>query len=137
MRLGLGLAVLGVLAAAPALAEGCRPTREIRFAPRASSAVAAATLGRGEVACFFLAARAGQRLEAGLDSAERNAVLQIYQPGWRLSPEGAPVGHTRPGGGAGEDATLFAGPVPVAGRYLVVVGATRGGVTFSLHLAVR
>ncbi len=124
-----------LLAASPALAEGCRP-ENLRFAPGTSGAVVEGGLVRTEFACYALTARAGQRLEASVTSAENNAVFQIYAPGWRMRDNMA-EGPTLPGAGEGEDTMRFAGTLPANGRYLVVVGGTRGNTAYRLRVTIK
>jgi hypothetical protein len=134
MRVILLLGLL--LAATPAPAWTCR-VEEFRFAPGRSGGEVKGGVARGENACYAFTARAGQQLEAELASAEGNAVMQIYVPGWRPIAPGTPSGTPLPGTGPGHDARSFAGPLPAHGRYLVVVGSTRGGSDFTLKLGIR
>lgn len=132
----LRLTLCCLLLAGPALAEGCR-RETLRFPPGSSGTTVAGAVIRGEFACYALGARAGQRLEASLASAEGNAAFQIYAPGWRLVPGNLPEGATLPGAGEGEDATRFVGPLPADGQYLLVVGGTRGNAAYRLALTIR
>ena len=128
-----------LLGAGPAFAQAlCGQPREIRFNPGTTSAVLPGGVPRGSIDCYAFGARAGQRLEVSIGSVENNAVFQIYLPGWRetaaLGPEGSPA---LPGVGPGRDATRFAGTLPSTGRYLLVVGNTRGGSSYRVQLSIR
>ena len=75
-------------ASGPALAQsgGCGDIRDFRFAPGASAGEVRGGVPRGGIDCYAIGMRAGQRLDAGITSVERNAVFQIYLPGWRDTP---------------------------------------------------
>lgn len=136
MRLAL-LSLALLLGAAPALAAGCGTPQELRFAPGTSSATVAGAIVRGDRACYAFTARAGQRVEAQVTSVEDNAVFQLYAPGWRIARDGGADGGTLPGAGEGQDATRFTGPLPANGRYLVVLGGTRGNAEFTFRLSIH
>lgn len=123
-------------------ATGDAPTPQaIAFAKGASGAVVEGGAARGEQRYYTLPARKGQALEVEVTATEDNAVLQIYEPGWRLGRDGDGVvdvaGRSLPGAGAGDDAKRWTGRLPRSGPYLLVVGATRGGAAFTLRVDVR
>lgn len=121
---------------APGVAGACGRPGAISFPRGASGAELQGGVARGETACWTLQARAGQTLEATVASLENNAVFQIYAPGWKVTRDSL-EGTALPGAGDGDDATRFTGPLPATGRYLIVVGTTRGGADYRLRLGVR
>ncbi len=126
-----------LLAATPALADGCGRPADLRFAPGTSSATVSGGAVRGEFACYAFSARAGQQLEVRVSAEENNAVFQAYLPGWTISSDGGPNGATLPGAGEGQDATSVSAKLPANGRYLLVVGGTRGNMSFTLRVVIR
>ena len=127
-----------LLGSAPAFAQaGCGRPTPIQFAAGASSATVEGGAPRGEISCYTITARAGQRMEVTISSVENNGVFQIYAPGWTDKPGEGPDGKPLPGVEPGTDAMRFAGVLPVSGRYLIVAGSTRGGTTFRLSVAIK
>ncbi len=127
-----------LLGTAPAFAQaGCGRPATIQFAPGASSATVEGGAPHGEISCYTVTARAGQRLEVTISSVENNGVFLIYAPGWTDKPGEGPDGKPLPGVGPGTDAMRFAGVLPASGRYLIVAGSTRGGTTFTLRVAIK
>lgn len=137
-RIARAAAAAALLSAAgAALAQDAVP---IRFPPGASAAVVEGAAERGGQAIYSFGARAGQRMTLRVEAVEHNAALQVYRPGATLTPDGpeGPVtGATLPGTEPGRDASGWSGRLPETGTYLVVVGPTRGGTSFRLHLAIR
>ena len=73
-------------------------------------------------------------------AVEQNAAVQVWLPGATLpadDPMGEITGETLPGAGEGQDATAWSGRLPRSGTYLVVVGPTRGGATYRLHVSIN
>ncbi|WP_270938167.1 hypothetical protein [Falsiroseomonas oryzae] len=125
-----------LLLAALVLATPAAAQQEIRFARGAASAVMEGAVPRGERATYSLGARAGQTMTLRIAAPEDNAVFQIYAPGARITPDGV-AGTALKGAGEGEDARQWQGVLPADGRYLIVVGATRGNATYRLQVAIR
>jgi hypothetical protein len=124
--------------AMPALAQpGVTP---IRFAPGTSSAEVSGGVERGGRAIYALGARAGQTMRLRVTAVEHNVAVQVWLPGATLpvdDPMGEITGETLPGAGEGQDATAWSGRLPRSGTYLVVVGPTRGGATYRLHVSIN
>lgn len=133
-----GLILAGLLLAAPAGAEP--PVTPIRFAPGTSSAELSGGVERGGRAIYALGARAGQTMQLRVTAVDRNAAVQIWLPGAALpveDPMGEIRGETLPGAGEGQDATGWSGRLPRSGTYLVVIGPTRGGASFTLRVSIH
>ena len=128
------------LAAVPAIACCDKPT-PIRFAPGASAADITGGLARGDRDCFTISARTGQRMTmTQTDRGEGNIVLQLYRPPWTTapSPDGLVVrGTALRGTEEGRDATEWSGRLPATGAYLLVLGTSRGGGEYSVHMEVH
>ena len=96
---------------------------------------------RGESDQYFLTAKAGQKMEVSITSLEKNAAFTIYQPGSKAGKDADGIleikGATLKGAGEGEDATVWKGVLPSSGRYLILVGSTRGNATYKLKISVR
>jgi hypothetical protein len=134
---GATLAVLtgsGLWAASGGVAMAAEPT-EIRFERGRSAAVVEGAVARGERALFAFVARAGQRASVAVTAPENNAVMQVYPPG--SLPEAGAHRPTLPGAEDGADARNWEGNLPASGRYVIAVGAIRGGTEFRLSLAIR
>jgi len=129
-----------VLAAVPAVA-GCDKPAPIRFAPGASAADITGGIARGDRDCFTVSARTGQRMTVTqTDRDEGNIVLQLYRPPWTTvpSPDGLVVrGTALKGTEEGRDAAEWSGRLPTTGAYLLVLGTSRGGGEYSVHVEVR
>ncbi|MFC7475982.1 hypothetical protein ACFQS7_16540 [Dankookia sp. GCM10030260] len=138
-RLGLvGLLLAGLALAGPAAAEPA--VTPIRFAPGTSSGEVSGGIERGGRAIYALGARAGQTLRLRVTAVEQNAAVQIWLPGAVLpaeDPMGDITGETLPGAGEGQDASAWSGRLPRSGRYLVVVGSTRGGAAYTLRVEIH
>jgi len=90
---------------------------------------------------YYLTARAGQTIVVSIAALENNAAFAIYKPGYEVTsdPEGfiEIKGASLTKAGESDDATAWGGPLPVSGKYLIVVGGTRGNATHKLTTAIR
>lgn len=135
--LGWSLA-LALSAVGGAHAEGQRQT--IQFPKGASSTTIEGALARGDTDRYTLGARKGQTMTVEVTAEEDNAAVTIYRPGAKVKVEdGDSVveGPTLDGASEGEDATRWSGTLPASGNYLIEVGATRGGSSYRLSVAVH
>jgi len=112
--------------------------REIRFAPGHNSAMVSGAVVRGARDVYSFSARRGQMAKITVSAVESNAAITVWRPGARL---GASIdddieGTTLPGAGEGQDARRWTGSLPQTGRYVIVVGPTRGNATYQLRLGI-
>ena len=141
--LGLRLLVLGFCLTLPsvAVAGSCAAPEAVRFPAGSSRQTIESGVGRGELACWRLRAKAGQTMSVTVTSVEDNAAATIYRPDWRVRRDGDGLvsvrGQTLPAAGEGDDARTWSGPLPATGEYLVAIGAVRGGADFRLTIAIR
>lgn len=135
-----GLLLAAAFLPSAAGADGAPPeaVRELRFARGHSSVTANASVLRGERHYRRFTARAGQAARVSVSALEKNAALQVWQPGARLPTgqggeiEGTPL----PGASPDDDAQVWEGPLPESGSFLVVVGSTRGNASYKLTLTI-
>ena len=138
-------AILGLLGAVcqagHAHAADCTAPAPIRFGHGGASATVSGGIVRAEEVCWVLAARAGQTMEADVTSPDENVVFSLYRPGYSVKPasDGPDIsGPTVPGAGEQDDATAVKATLPASGRYLFVLGTTRGGGgEYKLRVSVR
>jgi hypothetical protein len=126
------------LSLACAHAEGLR--KAIQFPKGKSAATLSSAVPQGFTDRYTLVANAGQTMTVGIRSEENNAVFTIYRPGYTVKTEdGVSVvaGATLEGAGEGEDAMKWNGKLPESGKYLIDVGATRGGATYKLSVTIK
>ena len=143
-RIAAGI-ILGLLGAGVqadrAQAEGCSPPAPIRFRHGQTGASVDGGIVRAEEICYVLEGRAGQTLQAGITSPDDNVVFSLYRPGYAIRPasDGPDIsGPTVPGAGAQDDAMSVKAVLPASGRYLFVLGTTRGGGgEYRLKVSVR
>ena len=137
------VALAGVLALAPCLASaaGCASPANVRFAAGASATELEGGVPRGERDCFVLQGRNEQRLAITQPNpVDDNIVFQIYQPPWtirRTDAGWAFGGIALPGSEETRDTRAWTGALPASGRYLLVVGTSRGGGTYRLRIEIR
>jgi hypothetical protein len=110
--------------------------KEIRFNHGSTTAVVKESVIRGERDYYYLTARAGQNMEVRIRALEDNAAFTIYKPGYRIGADEI-KGETLPRAGEMDDATRWIGRLPASGRYLFVVGGTRGNATYEMTITVR
>jgi hypothetical protein len=113
---------------------------KISFAMGKSAAAIDNSVVRGEVKYYTLRARKGQRLSATITALEKNAVFQIYRPGYAFMPDQSALTTTSTflrGAGETDDAATWEGELPSTGNYLIVVGATRGNATYRLNISIH
>ncbi|MDR3553402.1 MAG: hypothetical protein P4L55_01475 [Syntrophobacteraceae bacterium] len=138
IRMMLAVLLVGVFIAGSC---GAAVVKEIRFPAGKSSIVIKQSVIRGENDQYFLSARAGQKMEVGISALEKNAAITIYLPGYRVGKDSDSIlevkGATLQGAGEGDDATGWRGVLPKSGRYLILVGPTRGNATYELKVEVR
>lgn len=135
--------VAGALAWAPcvAAAEGCAPPETVHFAPGASAAEVAGGVPRGDRDCYVLEGRKTQTLAVTQpDPADDNIVFQIYRAPWTIRRTEAGWGFgggPLPGTEETRDTRAWTGTLPASGRYLLVVGTSRGGGTYRLRIEIH
>ena len=116
-------------------------SKEVNFAQGSNSALIAGSVVRGESDQYFLTGKAGQKMEVSLSAVEQNAAFAIYQPGFKTGKDADGVleinGAALTGAGEGEDATAWKGVLPSSGKYLILVGGTRGNATYKLKITIR
>lgn len=112
--------------------------QEIRFDPGARSAVVTGAVVRGSRDVYAFTARKGQTTEISVKAVESNAVISVWRPGARLGTTAVDdiQGTSLPGASDRADATRWRGRLPESGRYLIVVGPTRGNATYELRLSI-
>jgi len=129
------------LAPCPAAAAGCASPAAIHFAPGASAAEVAGGVPRGDRDCFVLEGRKGQSLAITQPApVDDNIVFQLYRPPWaihRTEDVWGFSGSALPGAGETQDASTWSGTLPVSGRYLLVVGTSRGGGAYRLRIEIH
>jgi hypothetical protein len=124
---------LAVLAATAVAQEA----REIRFAPRSNSSTVSGSVVRGTRDIYSFSARKGQTARIDVSAVESNAAITVWRPGARPGPTDDDIeGTTLPGAGEGQDAQRWFGLLPETGRYIIVVGPTRGNATYQLRLGI-
>jgi hypothetical protein len=133
-RLSLAAALLlacAALAAPPAV-------REIGPPGGSGSVRTGGAVERGGRDVYAFDARRGQWAELRVSARESNAALVVWQPGAVLpaTPQEEVAGQALPGTEEGRDATRWKGRLPASGRYLVVVGPTRGNASYTLQLSL-
>lgn len=138
MKRWLALLLCGFTAAALADAAPGGTPRELRFAKGQSSVTVQGAVVRGERVYWRFGAKQGQQATLTVSAREGNAALQLWAPGAVLpAAAGDDVqGEPLPGAGPTDDATQWTGPLPASGRYLVVVGPTRGNARYTLTLKI-
>jgi hypothetical protein len=115
--------------------------KEVKFPPGSSSTLITESVIRGESDQYFLRAKAGQKMEVTISAVEQNAVFAIYQPGYKAGKDADGIleikGVSLKGAGEGEDAAAWKGVLPRSGKYLILVGPTRGNATYKLKISIR
>ena len=138
MRLMLAVLLVGVLLAG--LGEAA-VVQEVQFAKGKNSTEIKQSVNRGESDQYTLTAKAGQKMEVSITAEEKNAAVTIYQPGYKAGKDADGIleikGATLKGAGEGEDATSWKGALPGSGKYLILVGPTRGNATYKLKITIR
>ncbi len=120
-------------ALAVTLASHAGVQQEVKFKRGESSTQISGGVIRGERDQYVIGAGKDQYLAVTLTSAESNAVLDIYGPGYKVNADGD-VDGTRLRGAS--ETTRYVGQLPVKGQYLIVVGGTRGNADYKLSVGV-
>jgi hypothetical protein len=115
--------------------------QEIKFSSGESSALIKNSVVRGERDQYFLTAKAGQKMEISITAVEANAAFTIYQPGYEVSQDDYGLlkikGDALLGAGETDAATAWEGVLPIFGKYLILVGPTRGNTTYKLKISIH
>ena len=141
----VAVSILGILAAGlqtnPVEAADCTAPASIRFGHGRSQTTVGGGIVRAEEVCWVLTARAGQIIQADVASPDQNVVFSLYRPGYSIKPasDGPDIsGPTVSGAGERDDATRVKATLPVSGRYLFVLGTSRGsGGEYTLRVSVK
>ena len=140
MKIRPMLALLMVGALLTGVAEA-GVVKEVNFAKNSNSTVIEASVVRGESDQYFLTGKAGQKMEVSISAVEQNAAFAIYQPGYKAGKDADGIleikGAALKGAGEGEDATAWQGVLPSSGKYLILVGGTRGNATYKLKITIH
>jgi hypothetical protein len=140
MKIRLMLATLIVGALLTGVGEA-GVSKEVSFAKGSNSTLIAASVVRGESDQYFLTGKAGQKMEVSLSAMEKNAAFAIYQPGYKAGKDADGIleikGAALPGAGEGEEATAWKGVLPSSGKYLILVGGTRGNAIYKLKITIH
>lgn len=121
---------LAVPASASTARADCSRPPAISFRKGASFTTVSGGVIRAESICYTVEARAGQSLKISIRSPDKNVVVTVYRPGYRVeaSADGPDFkGAALPGAGDEDEAMQVDARLPVNGRYLLVLGTTRGG----------
>ncbi len=114
--------------------------KEIQFPRGSTSAVIEESVIRGEQDFYYLTTKAGQTMKVVISSLEKNAVFAIYKPGYTIAIDKDGLteikGESLPRAGEADDAMAWQGKLPVSGKYLIVVGGTRGNATYKLNVRI-
>jgi hypothetical protein len=135
--------MLAVLLAGAFLSGVCQAAvvQEVHFAKGKNSTLIKQSVIRGESDQYTLTAKAGQKMAVGITALEKNAAFTIYQPGYKAGKDADGIleikGATLKGAGEGDDATAWQGVLPKSGKYLILVGGTRGNATYKLKITIR
>jgi hypothetical protein len=115
--------------------------KEIQFPRGSTSAVIEESVIRGEQDFYYLTTKAGQTMEVVISSLEKNAVFSIYKPGYTIATDKDGFteikGESLPRAGETDDAMVWKGKLTVSGKYLIVVGGTRGNATYKLKVTIH
>ncbi len=126
-------AALALALATAAAADGV-PT-PIKFARGKSSKTIESAVVRGDRDFYTFEAKAKQTLSVKISSLENNAVFDLYAPGAKIKKVD---GYYEVVGKAmAEEQTSRKGALPTSGKYLIVVGGTRGNATYKLTVGIR
>jgi hypothetical protein len=116
-------------------------SKEVSFAKGGNSALIEQSVVRGESDQYSLTAKAGQKMEVSIGAVEQNAAFAIYQPGYKAGKDADGIleikGAALKGAAEGEDATTWKGVLPASGKYLILVGPTRGNATYKLKISIH
>jgi hypothetical protein len=137
-RLTIGLIVAMTAVCAAQSGGGIR--KPIQFAKGTSAATIEGGVVRGDNDWYDLTAKAGQTMDVRITSVESNAVFQIYQPGFKVTKDDGMTfaeGPTLAKAGGGDDAMTWIGRLPASGKYLIVVGGTRGNASYTLKVSIK
>ena len=140
MKIRLILALLMVGAFLTGVGEAA-VNQEVKFPSGSNSALIEESVIRGESDQYFLTAKAGQKMEVSITALEKNAAFAIYQPGYKAGKDADGIleikGTSLKGAGEGDDATAWKGVLPSSGKYLILVGGTRGNATYKLKISIH
>ena len=123
--------VLCCLACGFALAQN-EPALAIRFPAGRSSTTVEGAVIRGERDIYSLRARAGQTMSVSVTAVERNAVFNVYAPRARIVRDKNHILEGTELTPPNADVRSWKGRLPADGSYLIVIGGTRGNVTYRL-----
>ena len=141
MKMRLMLAWLMIAALLTGVGEAAAVSQEVKFPAGQTSTLIKQSVIRGESDQYFLTAKAGQKMEVSITAVEKNAAITIYQPGYKAGKDADGIleikGATLKGAGEGDDATTWKGDLPASGKYLILVGGTRGNATYKLKISIR
>src|SRR5688500_7180062 len=132
MRFGVLLCV-ALLLATTVTADGV--ITRIKFSRGKSSKTIESAVVRGDRDLYTFEARAEQTLSLKITSLENRAVFDLYAPGAEIKKVDGY--YEIDGKEMASEQTSRRGLLPASGKYLIVVGGTRGNATYKLTVAIR
>lgn len=134
MRFKEVFAAIIIVVTLSVLAESSAGTRsDVKFARGSSSTTIEGAVVRGERDRYLLGAKAGQFMTVNIVSYEDNAVFDILLPGAIDSDETNIKGIVIGGAREARSATVR---LPADGKYMIVVGGTRGNAGYKLIVGI-
>lgn len=115
-----------VIAAPGAASPAPEPASTVvRFLPGTNRATLEGAVVRGQRTRYLFRARQGQRAAISISAPEDNAVFELVE---RRKQRETMIG--------GPELRRWAGTLPAADSYVIVVGGTRGNATYRLDLRI-
>lgn len=115
--------------------------RPIFFAAGASKGTVGGHVLRGARNLYSATAATGQTMTVTITAPEGNAVFQIYEPDTKIGRDNDGIlefeGKALRGADETDDATRWNGRLPRNGKYLIVVGSTRGNAGYSMDVKIE
>ena len=122
----------------------CLGVRDLRFAAGKTETTVSDAVARddAEHGCYTFVARKGQTFDARLvDDSTPNSAILIFRPGYALQKDDDfqyMDGPVLPGAGRDDAARHVHAVLPATGRYLIMMGPTRGGAAgYTLRIRIR
>ncbi len=112
----------------------------LTFAKPGNNTTVQGTVVDGYIHSYVFNATAGQGLSVAVTSNDKNAVFQIYLPGYtskRMAGSEEIKGKSLPQAGPGDDATNWVGALPMPGKYLIVIGSSHGNASYKMVVALK
>ena len=131
------LLILALLLATASAAEPLPTPKPVYFATGSTRGTVGGRVTRGAFDLYSLTAAKGQILTVTFTVPDDNAVFQIYEPDLTIGRDADGAVEFKGTVLPSDDPTRWSGRLPQSGKYVILIGSTRGSARYSMDIKIE